>query len=225
MKIRRHNERADGAIICALGELGVATIHEAQGRTGLMHPYLRPIYPTARVAGSALTIECAPGDNLMIHAALEVAREGDVLVVGLTKVADREYGMFGDLLATSCRARGVEALIIDAGVRDVVELKGMKFPVWSKSISALGTLKETAGLVNETIVCAGVTVNPGDVIVGDQDGVVVVKRAEASDVLKAALARVEKEIATRKRLAAGELGIDIYGLRAKLRALGVEYEE
>jgi len=225
VKIRRHIERADSNVIATLGELGVSTVHEAQGRTGLMREYMLPLNVTARVSGSAITVLCAPGDNLMIHAALEVAREGDVLVVGLTKPAECEHGMFGDLLATSCSARGVVGLVIEAGVRDAVDLMRMRFPVWSKSISALGTVKETVGSVNKTIVCAGATVMPGDVIVGDQDGVVVVKRDAADVVARAGIERRAKEEQTRERLAAGELGIDIYGLRAKLHALGVEYEE
>ncbi len=225
MKIRRQIERVEERVIKTLGELGVSTVHEAQGRTGLMREYMLPLNTTARVAGSAITVLCAPGDNLMIHAALEVVREGDVLVVGLTQPAEREHGMFGDLLATSCRARGVVGLVIEAGVRDVLDLMAMKFPVWSKSISALGTVKETVGSVNETIVCAGATVDAGDVIVGNQDGVVVVKRAEAAEIARRGLERQAKEEQTRERLAAGELGIDIYGLRAKLSALGVEYEE
>ncbi len=225
MKIVRTIQRADASIVATLGELGIATVHEAQNRTGLLRAYMRPIYPAARVAGSAITVLCAPGDNLMIHAAMEVCQPGDVLVVAVAEEPEQEHGMFGDLLATSCRARGVAGLVIDAGVRDVTELTAMEFPVWSKSISALGTVKATPGSVNVSVTCAGVRADPGDVIVGDQDGVVVVKRDAAGEVAKAGIERRDKEKKTRERLAAGELGIDIYGLRAKLRALGVEYEE
>jgi 4-hydroxy-4-methyl-2-oxoglutarate aldolase len=188
-----------------------------------MRAYMRPIYPTARVSGSAITVLCPPGDNLTIHAAIEVCREGDVLVVAIGERTDQEYGMFGDLLATSCRVRGVGGLVIDAGVRDIAELTRMEFPVWSKTISAQGTVKSAVGSVNLPIVCAGAEVNPGDVIVGDADGVVVVKRDKAAEVAKAAEQRRLKEELTRRRLESGELGIDIYGLRAKLAELGVEY--
>jgi 4-hydroxy-4-methyl-2-oxoglutarate aldolase len=214
---------ADASVIEQLGELGVATVHEAQGRTGLMQPYMRPIYAEARVAGSAITVLCPPGDNLMIHAAMEVCRAGDVLVVAI--MAESTHGMFGDLLATSCQARGVIGLVIDAGVRDTAELSAMQFPVWSKAISAQGTVKASAGSVNTPIVCAGAQVDPGDVIIGDADGVVVVKRGAAAAVARAAEERRAKEVRTRERLKAGELGIDIYGLRDKLAELGVEYEE
>src|SRR5580704_10504376 len=216
-------ERADASVIEALGELGVATVHEAQGRTGLMQPYMRPIYAAARVAGSAITVLCPPGDNLMIHAAMEVCREGDVLVVATME--ESTHGMFGDLLATSCRARGVVGLVIDSGVRDTADLTAMEFPVWSKTISAQGTVKASAGSVNIPIVCAGAQVDPGDVIIGDADGVVVVKRSAAAAAAKAGEERRAKEVRTRERLKAGELGIDIYGLRDKLAELGVEYEE
>jgi 4-hydroxy-4-methyl-2-oxoglutarate aldolase len=222
-RIVRNIGRADASIIEMLGELGVATVHEAQGRTGLMQPYMRPIYAAARVAGSAITVLCPPGDNLMIHAAMEVCREGDVLVVATME--ESTHGMFGDLLATSCRARGVVGLVIDSGVRDTADLTAMEFPVWSKTISAQGTVKASAGSVNIPIVCAGAQVDPGDVIIGDADGVVVVKRSAAAAVTKAGEDRLAKEIRTRERLKAGELGIDIYGLRDKLAELGVEYEE
>jgi 4-hydroxy-4-methyl-2-oxoglutarate aldolase len=182
---------------------------------------MRPIYLSAKVSGPAVTVSCQPGDNLMIHASIEVCKPGDVLVVVTT--SESSDGMFGDLLGTSCQAHGVAGLIIDAGVRDTAELTAMKFPIWSKSISAQGTVKASPGSVNVPVVCAGILVNPGDVMVGDADGVVVVPRANAADVAKAAQQRVAKEEKTRERLAARELGIDYYGLRAKLKELGVEY--
>lgn len=219
-RIVRSIARADAAVIAALGEHGVATVHEAQGRTGLMLPYMRPIFPSARLAASAVTVSCAAGDNLMVHAAIEVCQPGDVLVV--TTTPESTNGMFGELLATSCRARGIAGLVIDAGVRDVADLTAMAFPVWSKAISAQGTVKATAGSVNVEITCAGARVRPGDVIVGDLDGVVVVPRESAVEVARESAARLEREKATRARLAAGDLGIDIYGLRAKLKELGVE---
>src|SRR3984885_8353550 len=220
-KIVRNIPRPDVQAVQSLGELGVATIHESQGRTGVMQPYMRPMYPSARVSGPAVTVLCHPGDNLMIHASVEVCKPGDVLVVVTT--SESNDGMFGDLLGTSCQAHGVIGLVIDAGVRDTAELTAMKFPVWAKAISPQGTVKATAGSVNIPVVCAGILVNPGDVIVGDADGVVVVPRAKAADVAKAAQQRVAKEEKTRERLAAGELGIDYYGLRAKMKELGVEY--
>jgi 4-hydroxy-4-methyl-2-oxoglutarate aldolase len=220
-RIVRRIGRADAEIVRALGQQGVATVHEAQGRSGLMRPYMRPIYPAARLAASAVTVLSQPGDNLMIHAAIEVCRPGDVLVVATT--SESTDGMFGELLATSCQAYGIAGLIIDAGVRDVADLTGMDFPVWAKAISAQGTVKASPGSVNVEIVCAGAVVHPGDVIVADQDGVVVVKRAAAEEVARLGAARIEKEQTSRKRLRAGELGIDFYGLRAKLAELGVEY--
>jgi len=220
-KIVRNIERADPELIRTLGQQGVATVHEAQGRTGLMRPYMRPIYTSARVAGSAVTVSCQPGDNLMIHAAIEVCREGDVLVVVTT--SESTDGMFGELLATSCKAHGIAGLVIDAGVRDVADLTSMQFPVWSKAISAQGTVKNTAGSVNVDVVCAGALVCPGDVIVGDQDGVVVVGREIAGEAARLSIDRTEKEQKSRARLQGGELGIDFYGLRAKLKELGVEY--
>jgi 4-hydroxy-4-methyl-2-oxoglutarate aldolase len=220
-KIVRHIERPAADLVRLLGELGVATVHEAQGRTGLMRPYMRPIYPAARLAAPAVTVSSHPGDNLMIHAALEVCRPGDVLVVA--PVAESNDGMFGELLATSCRARGVVGLIIDAGVRDCADLTTMAFPVWSKAISAQGTVKATAGSVNIDLVCGGALVHPGDVIVADQDGVVVVARSDAPEVARLGDERRAKEASARQRLAKGELGLDLYSLRAKLRELGVQY--
>lgn len=219
--IRRSIERPTAATVRLLGELGVATVHEAQNRSGLMRPYMRPIYAAARVAGTAVTVSCQPGDNLMIHAAMDVVQSGDVLVV--TTTAESTDGMFGELLAESCRAHGVVGLVIDAGVRDVAELTQMEFPVWSKAISAQGTVKATAGSVNIAVVCAGAQVNAGDVIVGDQDGVVVIPRMEAEAVAKLGEARRAKEEKSRTRLRSGEKGLDMYGLRAKLKDLGVEY--
>ena len=204
-----------------LRDLGVATVHEAQGRTGLMRPYMRPIYAGARVAGSAITVSCQAGDNLMIHAALEVCQAGDVLVV--TTTAESTDGMFGELLAVSARARGVAGLVIDAGIRDVADITAMAFPAWAKAISAQGTVKATAGSVNIPVVCAGAIVRPGDVIVGDTDGVVVVPRERAAAVARLGSERVAKEQKSRERLRNGELGLDFYGLRAKLAELGVEY--
>jgi len=219
--IVRHVPRADAEVIRTLGQLGVATVHEAQARTGLMRPYMRPIYPSARAAGSALTILCQPGDNLMIHAAIEVCQPGDILVV--TTTSESTDGMFGDLLAVSARAHGAVGLIIDAGVRDVADLTAMEFPVWSKAISAQGTVKATAGSVNVPIVAAGAAINPGDVIVADVDGVVIVPRLIAADVARLGTDRVAKEEKSREKLRNGELGLDFYGLRAKLTELGVRW--
>jgi 4-hydroxy-4-methyl-2-oxoglutarate aldolase len=219
----RKVRRPDLAIVRQLGEQGVATVHEAQGRTGLMRPYIRPIYPNAKLAGVAITVSCQPGDNLMIHAAMEVVQPGDVLVVTTTSASTD--GMFGDLLATSCQAHGVVGLIIDAGIRDTADLTTMKFPVWAMAISAQGTVKATAGSVNIPVVCAGAIVNPGDVIVADNDGVVVVPRDRAKEVAELAARRIAKEEQSRQRLSRGELGLDFYGLRATLKELGVEYTD
>src|SRR5438132_7870489 len=203
--------RPDADAVKTLGDLGVATVHEAQARTGLMRPYMRPIYPTAKTSGTAITISCQSGDNLMIHAAIEFCQKGDILIV--TTTSESTDGMFGELLAESARAHGVVGLVIDAGVRDVKDLTEMDFPVWSKAVSAQGTVKATAGSVNVPIVCAGATVRPGDVIVADADGVAVVKRENAPEVARLAGERFAKEQKSRERLKAGELGVDVYGLR------------
>jgi 4-hydroxy-4-methyl-2-oxoglutarate aldolase len=220
-KVVRSIRRPDGDTVHLLGELGVATVHEAQGRTGLLRPYMRPIYPAAKVSGTAITVLCHPGDNLMIHAAIEFCKPGDVLVVA--PLSDSTDGMFGELLGVSCLAHGVVGLIIDAGVRDTADLTQMQFPVWAKAVSAQGTVKASAGSVNVPIVCAGAMVEPGDVIVGDADGVVVVPRQAAVEIAKLGDQRRIKEQKSRERLVKGELGVDFYGLRAKLNELGVEY--
>jgi 4-hydroxy-4-methyl-2-oxoglutarate aldolase len=218
-KVVRKISRPNPDVINTLGEQGVATVHEAQGRIGLLAPYMRPIYSSAKVAGPAVTVSCQAGDNLMIHAAVEVCQAGDVLVV--TTKSPSTDGMFGELIATSLMARGVKGLIIDAGVRDVTDLTAMEFPVWSKAIHAHGTVKATAGSVNVPVVCAGEVIYPGDVIVGDVDGVVVIRREEAEKVAKLGQARLEKEAASRAKLKAGELSMDFNKLRDKCKELGV----
>ncbi|MGH9067745.1 MAG: 4-carboxy-4-hydroxy-2-oxoadipate aldolase/oxaloacetate decarboxylase [Acidimicrobiales bacterium] len=215
--------RADRATVDAFAGLGVATVHEAQGRAGLLAPRLSPIYPGAHIAGTAVTVSVPPGDNWMIHVAVEECREGDVLVVAPTSRSDAGY--VGELLATALQSRGARGVVIDAGCRDVADLTRMGFPVWSSRISAMGTVKQSLGSVNVPIVCAGQQVVPGDVVVADDDGVVVVAREEAGEVLAASKEREEKEAGVRRRLRAGELSLDLYGMRERLAQSGLSYRD
>jgi 4-hydroxy-4-methyl-2-oxoglutarate aldolase len=220
-KVYTDPPRTAREIVAGFAELGVATVHEAQGRTGLMRPHLRPIYPGAHAVGTAVTVSLAPADNLMLHVVVGQCQADDIVVAASTSFSDAGY--FGELLARSFAARGVRGLVVEGGCRDVAELRRINFPVWSRAVSAQGTVKETLGLVNVPLVCAGQLVHPGDLIVADDDGVVVVARERAEIVLAASNARNQKEGAVRARLAAGELGLDIYGMRDELARKGLTY--
>lgn len=217
----RNPPRTDRETVDALGRFGVATVHEAQGRTGYLDARLRPIYPGAHISGTAVTVSVPPADNWMLHVAVEQCREGDVLVVAPTAASDAGY--FGELLATALHSRGVRGLVIDAGCRDVADLTRMGFPVWSRHVSAFGTVKETLGSVNVPVVCGGQLIHPGDVVIADDDGVVVVPRQHATEVLAASAAREEKEAGSRARYQKGELSLDVSGMREKLAAKGLRY--
>jgi 4-hydroxy-4-methyl-2-oxoglutarate aldolase len=217
----RNIRRADADVVQRLGALGASTVHEAYGRIGLMKPYLRPAWPGGEAAGTAVTVLVHPGDNWMIHVAVEQCRAGDILVVGCT--SDNTDGMFGDLLATSLMARGVRGLVIDAGCRDVKSLRELGFPVWSRAVSAKGTVKATLGAVNVPVVCAGINVEPGDAVIADDDGVVVVRRKDAAEIVAKAEKRHADEERKRKQLVAGVLGLDLYGMREPLAKAGLVY--